>query len=157
MMYARLLFQHHDERPSPKEVRSRARAQYLTSTHWGWKRRGVSEDCNARPAPAAFEEMSLFVKWGSSVRITEGQTLYAIRNSCGTAVPVPEIYGWRVDGDETFLYMEAMSGTTMEEAWPEMKEDDRRRICSELRAILHNVHQLKQDPADKFIGEFSCI
>ena len=148
-------FRHHDQLPSPEEVRSRARAQHLAGTHWGWKTRGVSKVYNARPAPAVFEDMSLFVKWGSVVKINEGQTLYAIRNSCGNIVP--EIYGWRVDGDETFLYMEAISGQTLEGAWPEMKEDDRLRICSQLRTILHNLRQIKQDPSDQFIGELACI
>lgn len=150
-------FRHHHQLPSPEEVRSRARAQYLACTHWGWKTRDVSKVYNARPAPAVFEDMSLFVKWGSDVKITEGQTLYAIRNSCGNSVPVPEIYGWRMDGDETFLYMEAIRGKTLEDAWPEMKEDDRLRICSELRTILHNLRQLKQNPLDKFIGELACV
>jgi hypothetical protein len=101
--------------------------------------------------------MSLCVKWGAKINITEGQVLYALRNSCGDSVPVPEIYGWRVDGGETFLYMEARSGKTIEDAWPEMIEDDRLRICSEIRAILHNLRQIKQDPMDKFIGELRCI
>ncbi|KAF2122620.1 kinase-like domain-containing protein [Lophiotrema nucula] len=148
-------FQHHDQLPSPEEVRSRARAQYLASTHWGWKTRDVSQGYNARPVPAVFEDMSLFVKWGSAVKITEAQTLYAIRNSCGDSVPVPEIYGWRIEGDETFLYMEAISGETLEDAWPGMKEDDRLRVCNELRIILHHLRKLKQNPRDKFIGNIT--
>jgi hypothetical protein len=150
-------FQHHDQLPSPEEVRSRARAQYLSGTHWGWKLRDVTDGYNGRPTPAVFEDKSLFVKWGSEARIIEGQTLYALRNACGDSVPVPEIYGWRTDGDETFLYMEAINGKTLEDAWPEMEEDDRLRICNELRTILQNLRQLKQDPMDIFIGELACI
>jgi hypothetical protein len=146
-------FQHHNKLPSPEEVRSQARAQYLSGNHWGWKKRDVSEVYNSRPAPAVFEDMSLFVKWGSEIQVSEGQTLYTIRNSCGDFVPVPEIYGWRRDGDETFLYMEAISGKTLEDAWPEMEEDDRLRVCGEIRTILHNLRRLKQNPTDKFIGE----
>jgi aminoglycoside phosphotransferase len=77
--------------------------------------------------------MGLFVKWGSEMRITEGQSLYAIRHYLKNAIPIPEIYGWRTDGDEVFLYMEAIYGTTLEQSWPEIKDDDRLRICGELR------------------------
>jgi aminoglycoside phosphotransferase len=150
-------FQHHDQLPSPEEVRSQARAQYVAGTHWGRKERNVNEGYNSRPSPAVFEEMSLFVKWGAEINITEGQTLHALRNSCGDSIPVPEIYGWRIDGGETFLYMEAISGKTLEEAWPDMKEDDRLRICSELRVILHNLRQIRQDPIDKFVGKLVSI
>ncbi|KAF2438884.1 kinase-like protein [Karstenula rhodostoma CBS 690.94] len=145
-------FQHHDRLPSPDEVRSQARAQYLAGTHWGNKRRCVSTGLNLRPSPAVFESMNLYVKWGCEMRIAEGQTLYAMRHYLGNAVPVPEIYGWRTDGDQVFLYMEAISGRTLEQCWPEMEEDDRLRICRELRAMCDAMRQLKQDPSDTFVG-----
>lgn len=150
-------FQRHSQLPSPEEVRLRARAQYYAGTHWGWKARGVSEGYNARPSPAVFEEMSLFVKWGANIRITEGQTLYAIRSSCANHVPVPEIYGWRTDGGETFLYMEAISGRTLEEAWPGMTDYERVEMCEDLRNILYNLRLLQQHPMDRFIAELVCI
>ncbi|KAK7178317.1 phosphotransferase enzyme family protein [Paraphaeosphaeria sporulosa] len=148
-------FRHYNQLPSPDEVRSQARAQYLAGTNWGDKRRGVSTSYNARPSPAVFEPMGLFVKWGSEMRIAEGQSLYAIRQYLKNAVPVPEIYGWRTDGDEVFLYLEAISGRSLEQSWQEMEEKDRSRICRELRAILDAVRQLKQDPTDKFIGSIA--
>jgi aminoglycoside phosphotransferase len=149
-------FRYHDQLPTPAEVRSQARAQWQAGTHWGWKKRRVTD---AHPVPAVFEfkEISLFVKWGSEVQISEGQTLYAIRNSCGMSVPVPEIYGWRTDGDEMFLYMEAIRGRTLEDAWPGLAEDERLRIAIELRIILNNLRQLKQDPLDRFIGKLVRI
>ncbi|KAF2002346.1 phosphotransferase enzyme family protein [Amniculicola lignicola CBS 123094] len=146
-------FQHHTQLPSPEEVRSQAKAQREAGTHWGWKERGVSG--TARPSPAVFEEMSLFVKWGRDIKIAEGQVLYAIRESCGNSVPVPEIYGWRTDGTEAFLYMEAIQGKTLDNEWPEMKEGDRLRICSELKTILRSLRQIKQDPNDIFIGNIT--
>ncbi|KAF7899003.1 uncharacterized protein EAF01_008216 [Botrytis porri] len=36
----------------------------------------------------------------------EAQCLWIIRKNLGDEVPVPEIYGWRVDGDYVFIYME---------------------------------------------------
>lgn len=148
-------FRYHDQLPTPAEVRSQARAQWQAGTHWGWKERIVTDGYNAHPVPAVFEykESSLFVKWGSSARISEAQALYAIRNSCGNSVPVPEIYGWRTDGDEMFLYMEAIHGSTLEDAWPGLKDNERSQIATELRNILYSLRQLKQDPSDRFIGK----
>jgi aminoglycoside phosphotransferase len=97
--------------------------------------------------------MGLYVKWGSEIRTAEGQSLYAIRHYLKNDVPVPEIYGWRTDGDQVFLYMEAISGSTLEQSWPDIEENDRLRICGELRAIFDTVRQLKQDSTDSFIGE----
>jgi aminoglycoside phosphotransferase (APT) family kinase protein len=97
--------------------------------------------------------MGLFVKWGCEMRVTEAQSLYVIRHYFKSAVPVPEIYGWRTDGDEVFLYMEAISGRSLKQAWPEMEENGRLRICRELRTIFDTLRQLKQDPTDTFIGE----
>ena len=97
--------------------------------------------------------MNLFVKWGSDAKIAEGQCLYAIHHYFDRTTAVPEIYGWRTDGDEVFLYMEAISGRTLEEVWEDMEDSDRLRICHELRVILDHIRQFKQDPADRFIGK----
>ncbi|PVH91944.1 kinase-like protein [Periconia macrospinosa] len=145
-------FQDHEELPTPEEVRSRARTQYLSGKLWGWKGRRVTDGYNGRPVPAVFEEMNLFVKWGCEVEISEAQVLYVIRNNLGDSVPVPEIYGWRVDGDEKFLYMEVINGKTMEEQWAELEEDDRLRICSQLRTILENLRRLRQPLNQEFVG-----
>jgi hypothetical protein len=109
-------FQSHERLPSPGEVRSRPRAQRSAGTHWGWKERCVYDDCNRRPTPAVFEDMSLFVKGSIDVYISEAQALYAIRNSCGDSAPVPEIYGWRTDGKETIFYMQAIYRKTLQDA-----------------------------------------
>lgn len=148
-------FKHHDQLPTPAEVRSQARAQWQAGKHWGWKSRRVTEGYNAHPVPAVFEfkNIAVFVKWGSAVGMSEGQALYAIRNSCGESVPVPELYGWRTDGDQMFLYMEAIHGRTLEDAWPALKDDERLRIATELRTIMDSLRQLKQDPSDKFVGK----
>jgi serine/threonine protein kinase len=148
-------FQQYKQLPSPDEVRSQARAQYLAGTHWGDKRRDVSTGFNARPSPAVFESMGLFVKWGSDIRIAEGQSLYAIRSHLKNAVP--EIYGWRTDRDETFLYMEAIHGTTLEQTWKQIEHKDRIHICYELRRIFDTLRQLKQNPTDTFIGEYISV
>ena len=98
--------------------------------------------------------MGLFVKWGSGIEVAEYQTLYAIRRVSKNAIPVPDIYGWRLDGGERFIYMELFKGPTLERAWNALGTDDRISICSQLQTIVHNLRQLKQDPHDLYIGRF---
>jgi aminoglycoside phosphotransferase len=151
-------FRHYNQLPLPAEVRSQAYAQYLAGSSWGDKRRDVSTTgYNQRPSPAVFESMGLFVKWGSEVSIAEGQCLYTIQHCFKDTVPVPEIYGWCTDGSQVFLYMKAISGRTLEQAWPEMEVNDCLRICRELRTIFDTLRQLKQYPSDTFVGEEASI
>jgi Phosphotransferase enzyme family len=145
-------FQRQSQLPSPQTVRSQARAQHLAGINWDKRRTFSSAGPNVNPPPVSFESMGLLVKWGSGVRIAEGQSLYAVRHCLKSVVPVPEIYGWRTDGDEIFLYMEAISGRTLEQAWDKIGIDDRLSVCLELRSIFNNLRRLKQDPLDTFIG-----
>ena len=145
-------FQRHRQLPSPQTIRSQAREQHLAGIKTDKRKTFNLTGRNVCPPPVLIESMGLIVKWGTGIRIAEGQSQYAIRHCLKSAVPVPEIYGWRTDGDEIFLYMEAISGKTLEQAWDEMRTDDRLSICGELRIILHNLRQLQQDPLEKFIG-----
>lgn len=96
----------------------------------------------------------LIVKWGSDVRIAEGQTLLMLRDrflkyikadkqKTFSRVPVPEIFGWRTDGKDVFLYMEAINGETLE-AWG-TKELDHSHVCNELINIFTILRNFKQD------------
>lgn len=59
-----------------------------------------------RPPPVLFENMGLFIKWGSTVKISEALTLYVINWVLKGRIPVPEVYGWCKDGEEVYIYME---------------------------------------------------
>lgn len=107
---------------------------------------------HVRPPPVILENLGLFVKWGSAVRISEGQCLYAIGQLLRDQVPVPELYGWREDGDEIFIYMEYLDAQTLEQAWDALGPDDRVSVCGELRKIYDKLRQLEQRPEDPFIG-----
>lgn len=148
-------FQRQSQLPSPQTVRSQARAQHLAGISWDKRMTFSLAGPNENPPPASFESMGLFVKWGSGVKIAEGQSLYAVRHCLKGVVPVPEIYGWRTDGDEIFLYMEAVSGRTLEQAWDKIGINDRLSVCRELRKIFNNLRRLKQDPLDTFIGNIA--
>ncbi|OAX82368.1 hypothetical protein ACJ72_03285 [Emergomyces africanus] len=140
--------------PSPEDVRAQARAQYLAGS--GLDKRKtfgkILEGPQWNPPPAAFPSMGLFVKWGSNITIAEGQSLYAVRHFLKGSVPVPELYGWRTNGGEVFLYMELVQGQTLEKAWDSMNPKDCAQVCLELHTCISNLRLLRQDPQDPFIG-----
>lgn len=138
--------------PSPKEVRAQAEAQHLLGVNPDDRKVHSLTAPFLRPPPVIFENMRLFVKWGSAVRVSEAQCLYAVRRFLGDDVPVPEVYGWRTDGDEKFIYMEYTEGQTLEKVWDVMEPGDQISICHELRTIYDNLRQLEQDSSDPFIG-----
>lgn len=121
--------------PTPAEIRSAAGAEY---------RRG-------RPPPVRFPSLNFFVKYGSEITIAEGQCLWAIRRTL-PSIPVPEVYGWRWDNDEVFIYMELIDGVTLESVWRDLDLEEKLDICKQLRPMLEDLRDLKQDPSDTFIG-----
>ncbi|PGH02695.1 hypothetical protein AJ79_07574 [Helicocarpus griseus UAMH5409] len=116
--------------PSPEEVRAQSRAHNVT-----------------------FESMGPLVKWGPRFKIEEGQCLYAIRRDLRETVPVPEIYGWRTDGQDVFLYMELIDGQPLSKVWDSTDKEDLIRLCGELQVTLSNLRRLRQDPMDPFVGD----
>jgi hypothetical protein len=85
--------------------------------------RALSKDIlnNPQPQPVIFEEFKVFVKFGPYVTIAEAQCLWMIKRTFGDKVPVPEIYGWRVDEENyVFLYMELIQGQTLQDGWDEL-------------------------------------
>lgn len=138
--------------PSPEEVRKQAKAQHLSGICPDKTKSFLMAGPHVRPPPVILKDLGLFVKWGSAVRISEGQCLYAIGRLLKNHVPVPELFGWRADGDETFIYMEYLDAQTLEQAWDALEPADRVSVCSELRTIYSNLRHFEQSPADPFIG-----
>ncbi|KAF2682661.1 hypothetical protein K458DRAFT_405424 [Lentithecium fluviatile CBS 122367] len=103
-------FLRHKELPSPQAVRAQILAQHNTSISFEERKIFYPDGPYMEPPPAVFEDMGLFVKWGNLASIMEGQSLYAVRRFLQGAVPVPEIYGWRTDARQTYLYMERIRG-----------------------------------------------
>jgi aminoglycoside phosphotransferase (APT) family kinase protein len=91
-------------------------------------------------------------KWGSSVQISEAQSLFAVHQFLKGDVPVPEVYGWRTEGNEAYIYMEYVNGQSLEQAWPSMGYEDKAGICRELRTIFQRLRQVEQDPEDLFVA-----
>ncbi|KAF1824757.1 uncharacterized protein K489DRAFT_316862 [Dissoconium aciculare CBS 342.82] len=94
-----------------------------------------------RPKPVRFPGRKLIVKWGTFVGIAEGQCIWFLQNHLAHLVPVPKIYGWKRDGEQTFLFLELVDGSPLDERWPRLKPGERRAACRELR---HATQALKR-------------
>ncbi|KAF1956561.1 hypothetical protein CC80DRAFT_535230 [Byssothecium circinans] len=106
-------FKTHDTLPTPANVR-----------------RVASQSTNpmaqipTRPPPVLFPDQGLIVKYGTEITIAEGQCLLYIRKALRD-VPVPELFAWRKDDGQVFLYMELIEGITLEKKWETMGEEDK--------------------------------
>jgi hypothetical protein len=130
--------------PSPAEVRTSVNANDTRS-----------HDHN-RAQLVRFTSLNLMVKYGCTVTIAEGQCLWALRHLLRDFVPVPDIYGWCRDGNEAFLYMQLISGPTLEERWQTLDTKEKASVCEQLCQIVEALSLLQQDPNDQFIGKQSC-
>ena len=59
----------------------------------------------------------------------------------GNAVPVPEVYGWRVDGRDVFIYMQLIRGDRLKDRWESLTITEKATICDELRDITTALRQ----------------
>jgi len=76
-----------------------------------------------------------------------------IRKELQGQVPVPEVYGWRIDGAETFIYMQLVQGDTLRDRWDSLSYSDKTAVCQQLRQITISLRQLEQDQDELFIGK----
>jgi hypothetical protein len=126
--------------PTPDQVRARG----ADPTHF-------------RPI-TRFEELDLFVKYGRDITVSEALCLRAVKQLFpNDRVPVPEVYGWIVDGQDVFLYMQLVRGPTLQDRWGSMSYDDKQSVCSHLRLVLQTLRTTKQDPSMKFVGQSVSI
>ncbi|RHZ56797.1 hypothetical protein CDV55_103555 [Aspergillus turcosus] len=125
--------------PSPAEVRALA------------KEIGIRP-----PTPLKFENLNLIVKFGPDhhVTTTEAVNLWMIKKVFGDEIPVPELFGWRVDDEDyVFIYMELIEGPTLEECWEHLSIIEKKSILDQLSRIIENLRRLEQDPSDQFIDQ----
>lgn len=106
-----------------------------------------------RPPLVSFADLKMIVKYGRDITIEEGQCYWFMQRYMGQSVPGPEIYGWRYDGKETFLYLELIEGDTLDSVWDSLSESSRLKLCAELRGIVHSWRQLARGPSEEFVGQ----
>jgi hypothetical protein len=106
------------------------------------------------PPPVTFPELRLLVKWGPVPQVTphEALCLRALRTTFGDKFPVPEVFGWRVVDDVTFIYMCLIDGTTLNDRWPDLTDTEKAYACGHLRNIITALRSVRQGPSDTFIG-----
>lgn len=106
-----------------------------------------------QPSPVIFEELNLLVKLGRNVKVSEAQCLWMIKRVFGDQVPVPEVFGWRVDEKGyVFIYMELIRGQTVNDRWDDLDRLDKVALSDQLCNIVKTLRLLEQDPADQYIG-----
>lgn len=101
--------------------------------------RALSKKPSPRPDPVKFEGLGLIIKFRPHMTVEEVLRIWAIRRVPHDSVPVPELYGWRVDRPEAFIYMELIRGDSLKERWDALGDDDRVSICDQLRKIMASL------------------
>ena len=119
--------------------------------------RALSGGENFQPPPVIIEHLNLLVKFGPCVTVAEAQCLWLIRRILGDKVPVPEVYGWRVDGLEVFIYMQLVRGVTLKDRWEHLSAAEKTSVCGQLCGMITSLRQVKQEPSDQFIGMLYVI
>ncbi|RDW68722.1 aminoglycoside phosphotransferase family protein [Aspergillus mulundensis] len=119
--------------------------------------RALSTDLSTspQPKPVIFTDPDIFVKFGRYVSVGEAQCLWMVRQALGDKVPVPEVFGWRVDDEGyVFIYMELIQGETLLDRWEHLTSLDKEGLRDHLSQILADLRQLKQN-CDQYIGSLN--
>ncbi|KAK6508999.1 hypothetical protein TWF481_003765 [Arthrobotrys musiformis] len=123
--------------PTPSEVRSRA-----------------PDSGTYRPFLIWFTEngMNLVVKWGDYITIAEGQVYWMLKKKLKEEIPTPEIYGWRTQGGQVFLYLECTDGLQLEEVYGQLDHSDKMELAGQIKKFKAALGRLYQDPQERFLG-----
>jgi hypothetical protein len=130
--------------PTPEEVRANASGTSIPES---------DTLIPERPPPSIFRDLGVLVKFGSSVTTAEAQCLWLINKHLKDEVYVPEVYGWRIESNEVFIYMQHVEGVDLCDRWDEFGDAEKNAVCGQLRIMMSALRRLKQDPNDVFIGE----
>lgn len=105
-----------------------------------------------RPGPVKFPALGMLVKYGSNTTIGEAETQKMVYGKLKGKVPIPEVYGWTMDGGQGFIYMELIEGDTLEERWATMSEDEKLSVCTELHGMVKEWRALEHSEDGLYIG-----
>ncbi|RAH50495.1 uncharacterized protein BO95DRAFT_156279 [Aspergillus brunneoviolaceus CBS 621.78] len=76
-----------------------------------------------------------------------------IKTVFGDEIPVPEVFGWRVDDEGyVFIYMELIKGPTLGECWDQLSMEEKGDMKHQLSQTMEKLRDLAQDLSDRFIG-----
>ncbi|KPM45372.1 hypothetical protein AK830_g1152 [Neonectria ditissima] len=120
------------QHPKPSQLPSAAEIRRLAIE----ANAAAAEDFH-QPPPVAVPALGLLVKYGARVSVAEARCLAMLRERLAGRVPVPEVYGWRRDRGQVFIYMELVRGaTTLERGWDSLGEEARAAVCGELGGMV---------------------
>lgn len=136
-------------------------AQHLDSREWLQKGREMTDD-QIKHAEVLFASKhsqkkvlkvnsTTVVKLGPDLEMTEVDNLTFIR-SC-TTIPVPRILNAYEKEGCKYIAMEYLDGDNLESVWPDLPNEHRKSICSELRDYLNQMRNISAPTA--FIGSVS--
>ncbi|CZT25430.1 uncharacterized protein RCC_11162 [Ramularia collo-cygni] len=94
----------------------------------------------------------IIIKTGHRVRLTEASTMKFVAEH--TSLPVPKVYCYFVHKDRAYIVMERIRGEEIPTAWKGLPEVARRKIYSELKAMLQELRALKPSSDT---GVESCV
>lgn len=104
------------------------------------------------PHIVRYPEYSLCVKYSRRVKLLEAQAFYLV-NRYLKDFPAPEIYGWRKDGDDVFLFMELIDGQNLSDVWDSLSECEKTDVCVAVKnRVLSPLATLRQIPNQKCVG-----
>lgn len=126
--------------PSPAQVREDAK-----------ERMQDQDDPTSRLEVMQYPALGLVVKFGHDITVAEGQCLWFMKRYL-RYVPVPEIFGWKTDGGQTFLYMQYVHGDTVAERWTALSELHRAALVAQLRRATTALKSLRQPRQPYFLG-----
>ena len=103
-----------------------------------------------------FEQLGLVVKFGLPpvVTLVEARNMQTIRHMFpNNEIPVPEIFGWRVELGQVYIYMSLIPGLTLGKIYPSLIDSEKEMICRQLRSVVAALKSVRQEPSDQFIGK----
>lgn len=113
-----------------------------------------------------FPELSLLVGYNTNIdngaAAAEGKAMMLLRRAMAgvgggggggsrVGIPVPEVFGWRREGGEGFVYMELPEGEVLEERWSGMSEAEKGAVCAQLREMVGLWRRLRHGGVE-FVG-----
>lgn len=135
--------------------------QHLDSREWPQKGLEVADDqirhAQVLSASKHFQKKVLkvdsttAVKLGPDLEMTEVDSLVFIRSR--TTIPVPKILNAYETEGCRYMVMEFLEGEKLESAWPDLSNEHRKSICSDLHNYLHQMRNIL--PPKAFIGSVS--
>ncbi|GAA5902814.1 hypothetical protein JCM6882_009133 [Rhodosporidiobolus microsporus] len=118
--------------PSPEEVRSRAEVLQ------------VSGHREATVWRIEWGGRTMVVKGGRDVEVSEAEITVLAGKT--TDLPVSQVFGATLCGDETFIYFEHLPGTPLIDAWLSLLPSSRENFQQQLRAALTTLKSTRAPP-----------